>query len=394
MTKDRVRFLFLNLGHGYAHLFLLLYPTVVLVLEVELGRDYGDLLLPSTAGFVAFAACTLPAGWLGDRWNRTSMMALMFFGLGAGSILTSLSSTPWELAAGLAVIGAFAAIYHPVGIAMVVETDMPTGRALGINGVFGNMGVAAAPIAAAALSAALGWRAAFAVPGAVAILTGVAYVLFSRTQPAGSRAAKSAQRPTETVGVWRVVAFLVVANLLGGLTFHTTTISFPKVLDETLGAAAGPLGAGGLASLIFACAAFAQIGVGAALDRMPVRRIALVVIGLQVPIFLLLADATGWISVLLAFLVMLLVFGEIPINDILVARYSSAAWRARLYALKYILSLGVSAAAVPMVALLHQPDRGFGAMFVLLAVFMAVVAASALVLPVTRGTPAEARASA
>ena len=127
---------------------------------------------------------------------------------------------------------------------------------------------------------------------------------------------------------------------------------------------------------------------------MPVRRIAVVVIGLQVPLFLLLADASGWISVLLAFLVMLLVFGEIPINDILVARYSSTAWRARLYALKYILSLGVSAAAVPMVALLHQPDRGFGAMFVLLAVFMAVVAASALVLPVTRGTPAEARASA
>ncbi|HSR71139.1 MAG TPA: MFS transporter, partial [Kiloniellales bacterium] len=131
MDRPRLRFLFLNLGHAYAHLFLLIYPTVVLTLEYELGRPYGELLLPSTAGFVAFAAGTLPAGWLGDRWSREGMLVLMFLGLGLGALVTALAGGPLALAAGLGLIGLAAAIYHPVGIAMVVEVPGPTGRALG-----------------------------------------------------------------------------------------------------------------------------------------------------------------------------------------------------------------------------------------------------------------------
>ncbi len=180
----------------------------------------------------------------------------------------------------------------------------------------------------------------------------------------------------------RVVVFLVVAALFGGMVFHVTTISLPKLLGEKLGqAVSGPLGAGGLASLVFACAAFAQLAVGWLIDRYPIRPVALCVTALQVPLFILIARLTGWPSFAAAFAVMLLVFGGIPLHDTLVARYSPAPWRARLYALKYLLSLGVAATAVPSIALLHEWGGGFSPLFLVLAMLMVAVAVAALALP-------------
>ncbi|MEE8498972.1 MAG: MFS transporter, partial [Kiloniellales bacterium] len=240
MPHARLRFLFLNLGHAYTHLFLLLYPTVVLVLEVELGRDYGELLLPSTAGFVAFAAGTLPAGWLGDRWSKPGLLALMFIGLGAGALLTSLASSPWQLAGGLALIGLFASIYHPVGIAMVAEEAGSVGRALGVNGVWGNMGVAAAPLIAGALSTWWSWRAAFAVPGVLAIVTGLAFLMLIRNTVAGvERPTPRAARPASPALVRRVFLFVVLASLFGGIVFSVMTVALPKMLAEGLGDGGG-----------------------------------------------------------------------------------------------------------------------------------------------------------
>ena len=391
MPPARLRFLFLNLGHAYTHLFLLLYPTVVLVLEVELGRDYGELLLPSTAGFVAFAAGTLPAGWLGDRWSKPGLLGIMFLGLGAGALLTSLASTPWELAGGLMVIGLFASIYHPVGIAMVVEEAGAVGRALGVNGVWGNMGVAAAPLIAGVLGTWWSWRAAFAVPGVLAIVTGLAFLLLIRNQAAGgARPAPRAARPASPALVRRVFLFVALASLFGGLVFSVMTVALPKMLAEGLGGGGadgggGALFAGTLAAGIFAISAFAQLATGRAVDRMAPRGLMLALTGGQLILFVLLAQSFGWPLLLLGFLVMPLVFGEIPVHDAMVAHYGAAEWRGRIYAVKYVLSLGISAAAVPLVAWLYSPGaaggNGFVWLYIALAIAAALVAAASLLLP-------------
>ena len=390
--QSRLRFLFLNVGHSYAHLFLLLYPTVVLALEVELDRDYGELLLPSTAGFVAFAAGTLPAGWMGDHWSREKMMALMFLGLGAGSVITGFAAGPWELAAGLAVIGLFASIYHPVGIAMVAEETEGVGRALGINGVWGNLGVAGAPLIAGALTALWGWQAAFFVPGAVAIVTGIAFVLLIRRGAAhAGRRETPPPRPATPAVRRRVFMFVALAAVFGGLVFGALTVALPKAVAEALdgGGGAGLLSAGTLAALIFAAAAFAQIISGRAVDRMAPRGLMLGLAGGQVLLLALLTQVAGWPVLILAAAVMPLVFGEIPIHDAMVAHYGAAEWRARLYALKYVLSLGVSAAAVPLIAWLHVAGapggNGFTWLYLALAIAAMAVFGASFLLPGRRG---------
>ena len=401
MPHARLRFLFLNLGHAYAHLFMLLYATVVLMLESALGRGYGELLLPSTAGFVAFAAGTLPAGWLGDRWSKEGMLAIMFLGLGLASLLTSLAGETWQVAAGLAAIGLFASIYHPIGIAMVAEEATQVGRALGVNGVWGNMGVAAAPLLAGTLGTLWGWRAAFAVPGAAALATGLAFLLLIRRAPAAAgRRPPPAARPASRALVLRVFIFVPAASLFGGLVFGAMTVALPKILAEALAAdhGGGLLSAGFLAAAIFALAAFAQIATGRGIDRLSPRNMMLALALGQLLLFVLLAQVAGWPVLLLGLLVMPLVFGEIPIHDAMVAHYGAPEWRARIYALKYVLSLGVSSIAVPMVAWLHlagaPAGNGFVGLYILLAAAAAIVAAASLLLPGRRELGAAAAPAA
>jgi len=182
MNPSRGLALYLNLGHTLDHLLMLIFPTVVLAMSEELGRGYAELLPLSLGGFIAFGACSLPAGWLADRWSRTGMMAAFFFGIGGASILTGFAAGPAQLAAGLTLIGVFAAIYHPVGIAMLVSNRENVGRVLGVNGVFGNVGVAFSALIAGALADLVGWRAAFIAPGAVAVALGAAFALSARRE--------------------------------------------------------------------------------------------------------------------------------------------------------------------------------------------------------------------
>ncbi len=233
--------IFINLAHAYDHLFMLLFPMTVVALDGAWGLAYDELLALSFGGFIAFGAGTLPAGWLGDRWSRTGMLALFYFGIGAASIATGFADSPLGVALGLTCIGLFASIYHPVGIAMVVEDATHVGRALGVNGVYGNMGVALAAIVAGGLSDLLGWRAAFLVPGGVALATGALYMVClgkdrpSIESPVTPDAAPGEDRQTRV----RVFSVLILAALLGGATYTAMTVAMPKMFDIRVARLAG-----------------------------------------------------------------------------------------------------------------------------------------------------------
>ena len=162
---DRRHFLFLNAGHFLDHLFPLIFATAAaLVLAGEWQMDYAELIPYATPGLVAFGVFSLPAGWLADRWSREGMMVVFFIGVGTSAILASMADTPLEMAIWLTLVGVFAAIYHPVGLAMVVQGVEKTGIPLAINGIFGNMGVASAALLTGFLVDASGWRSAFLYP--------------------------------------------------------------------------------------------------------------------------------------------------------------------------------------------------------------------------------------
>ena len=392
LNRRTVTFLFLNAGHLYDHLFMLLYPTVLLSIGREIEGRYGELLGLSVYGFIAFGAGALPAGWLGDRWSRRGMMIVFFIGLGASSIVTGLATGPVGIALGLFAIGVFASIYHPVGIALVAENARRLGREMGINGVYGNLGVALAAIIAGTLIELFGWRAAFIVPGVVAVLTGLVYALV--TADASGRAEKQASHRPEGIShgeQMRVFAVLIVVTLFGGVVFNATTVGMPKILEERLGSLASTTaGVGAWAFAVFAVAAVAQVVVGTLIDRFPLKRIFVPLALSQVPALLLAATATHGMMVAAAVAIMLTVFGQIPITDTIVARYTTGAWRSRVYAVKYLLALGVAALAVRLVGDLHDWSGGFHAVFLALAGMAAMVIVGAVLMPGHRPRPVPA----
>jgi MFS family permease len=158
---------FINIGHFLDHLAMLVFPTVVIALGREWDRPYSELLPLTLGGFIAFGGFALPAGWLADHWSRYKLLVVFFLGIGVALFVTGFAQSPWQIGLGLTVIGLFAAIYHPVGIAMLVAAPTKLGSALGWNGLWGNLGLAAAALIAGALMDQFGWRAAFFVPGAI-----------------------------------------------------------------------------------------------------------------------------------------------------------------------------------------------------------------------------------
>ena len=166
---------FVNAAHFIDHYAMLIFAAAVIVMGPALGMAYSELLPYATPGFIAFGAGSLITGWLGDRWSRRHMMVIFFAGIGASMIAVGFVQTPLQLGAALLSIGLFASIYHPVGTAMIVSYADKLGREMGLNGVWGNLGVASSALVTGVIGQYLGWRWAFIVPGIVTILIGIAF---------------------------------------------------------------------------------------------------------------------------------------------------------------------------------------------------------------------------
>jgi len=351
---------FVNLAHGIDHLAMLIFPTAVLAMEGAFGAGFAELLPLSFAGFVLYGALSLPAGWLGDRWSRRGMMLVFFFGLGLSLIATGLVRSPLELAIGLGAVGAFAAIYHPVGTALLVSQARRVGRTVGLNGVCGNLGVALAAAVTGLLIDLAGWRAAFILPGAVAILAGLAFAWLVPTDPPGMESAGKASTGRPRHLVRRAFLVLAATTVIGGCVFNAATLILPKLAEARIGGWVDSAGEVGLiVSGVYLWGALAQILVGRALDRAAIRSAMLPLVLLQCAGIAGMIHAEGWLLVALGCAVMAGLFGAVTVNDAMIARYATDGWRGRAYALRYFGSFGASAMAVPLVAWLHgEPDPG------------------------------------
>jgi len=351
----RVSLGFINWAHALDHYVLLIYPTVVLGLQAVYSRTYGELIALGTASYVAFGVFSLPAGLLADRWSRRNMMLLFYAGCGVSLLAAGMAPNLMVLACALFALGVFGAIYHPVGTAMLVQQARLRGRALALNGVCGNFGAALAAGITAALVAGLGWRAAFLVPGVVCL---VSAVLFVRFIPRDTHQTKARGTVAEVpLVVWMAAtmfALFIVISLCAGLVFHIVSVALPKILDERMGNDLPLIFVGGLATTIFFCGALSQLAVGRLVERVQPHILFALIAGLQFIGVLWAAQATGiWLILALA-LAMAGIYGQVTVNDLVIARYTADAWRGRVYAVRYFLTFLVSGVAISAIAFLHS----------------------------------------
>jgi len=412
MNRDKLYFLMLNIGHYMDHLFTLVFATVAaLVLYREWGISYAELLIYATPGFFAFGLFSLPAGWLADKWSRDGMMVVFFIGIGIVAIITSFSNTPLQIGAGLFAIGMFAAIYHPVGLAIVTMKWKNTGMRIAMNGVWGNLGVASAALIAGYLIDHGGWRMAFVLPGIFSILMGLAYMALRwegirtevKEQRSGPAVAAAHQSADHRALLLRVSAIVFLTTAVTSVIFQSTTFALPKIFDERLTGLAAQLSGwidgtaqpgqsdiatmvGIMAFVVFAVASLAQLIVGKMLDRHGPRRVFMAVATIQIIFFFLMPGLSDGIAFAVALGFMLGAFGQIPINDFMIGKMASGPHRARIYGVRYVVSFTALASSLPLIAYVYD-TWGFDTLFQILSATALVVLMAAMCLPKTLPTP-------
>ena len=359
LANRRLSISFLNWAHAIDHFVILIYPTVVIALQAVYGDSYSTLLYLATASFVAFGLFALPAGWLGDHWSRRNMMTLFFFGVGVSLIGVALSPSLYVLGFALFALGLFAAIYHPVGTAMIVEAATQRGRTLAFNGVCGNLGVSLAAAITAGLTALLSWRGAFFVPGVICIASGFAYLWFAPKESKHAAArSKSPDVPMSTMLAAVIFALFLLVAVSAGLVFNTISVALPKIVDERI-TGISLLQVGGLTSAVFLCGAVAQLTVGRLVERFQPHILFAILAIMQFSGVVWSAYASGATLLFALAFTMAAIYGQITVNDLILARYSADAWRARIYAVRYFVTFMISGVAVSMIAFLHARG-GFG----------------------------------
>lgn len=384
ISAQRLRLLFLNLGHFVDHMFMLIFAKAAFDAGKAWDLGYDEMIVYGTPAAVLFGAGAPLAASAADKWGRNPLIVVFFVGIGIAAIFASFAETPLQLGFGLAAIGLMASIYHPVGITMVIQGGGNVGWRLGVNGVWGNLGVAAAPLITGFILASYDWRLAFVVPGVISIAIGVGFMLFVRSGKALPPPASA--REKAMVGFapgWKRALFsLGLVTIGGGFVFGALIFLIPRLFEVHLtGISSDVAITGALAGAVYASAAFAQVAVGKMLDKRPIKPILVTIAACQAPIILIMSFQQDWLLFLTAFMAMAVVFGQIPITDAVLSRYVPDKWRAKVLSIKFMVNLCIGAAVLPFASYVLQNGGGFQTILMILSAAALLIFAAALMLP-------------
>jgi MFS family permease len=354
-----------------------------------LGMAYSELLPYATPGFVAFGAGSLLTGWLGDRWSRRHMMVIFFVGIGLSMIAVGLVQTRFQLGAALLSIGLFASIYHPVGTAMIVSCAGKLGREMGLNGVWGNLGVASSALVTGVVGQYLGWRFAFIIPGIVTIGIGLLFACAVVHEDRSGHKQAAAQARIAKQDMWRVIVALLIVVIAVSTTFNAVTVALPKLFAERLsGLTQSPALLGVIAACVYVFGAMTQYTIGKLIDRHSLKAVSLPLSLVLAPFLYLAATLSNLPLILAAIGIVMGAFGQVTVNDAMVGKYTSEEWRSRAYAVRYFVGFTAAGVSVGLVAWLYQ-QGGFVTMLHAFAGLCLLVIAAAVILPSEIKVPAE-----
>ena len=378
--------LYLNIGHLLDHFMMLIFAKAAFDAGREFGLSYEEIIVYGTLGVILFGAAAPLAGWLADKYSRAILITVYPSGLSLGAMLAAFSSSTEMLGISLGVVGFFAAIYHPVGIAMITKRPGKVGLRLGINGVWGNMGVALAPILTGFLIAYADWRLGFIIPALMCLSFGIsqlfAFIELDETRPQTAKMKNNKSVSVLTEGWQTVLLCLSIVTLSGGFIFGSLTFLIPRIFEVNMLQISNDVAITGLlAGLVYAIASFSQIGTGWLVDKVP-PKFVLSAMGLGQLIFIYIASQSsdyGLLFIMLA--AMIFVFGQVPITDVILVKYVKDSWRGRVLSIKFMVNLSAGASVLPITSILLKNGYDFSFVLQCLALLSVSVIISGLFLP-------------
>ena len=286
-----------------------------------------------------------------------------------------------QLGVALLAIGIFASIYHPVGTAMIVSYADKLGREMGINGVWGNLGVASSALVTGVVGQYLGWRYAFFIPGALTVLLGLAFAATVVHEDRKGTRQAAAQARIAREDLWRLIVALLMVVIAISTTFNAVTVALPKLFAERLAdLTRSPALLGVIAAGVYVFGAMTQYTIGKLLDRHSLKTVALPLSFMLAPFLYLAASLSNLPLILVSIGIIMGAFGQVTVNDALVGKYTPEEWRSRAYAVRYFVGFTAAGASVGLVAWLYERG-GFVTMLQAFAGLCLFVIAAAIILP-------------
>ena len=382
MRSKTVRDIYLNISHFLDHFIMLIFAKAAYDAGKYFGLSYDEIIVYGTLSFVFFGAFAPLASYLADKFSRALLMVIYHFGIAVASIIAGISSSLFILSLSLAIIGIFASIYHPVGTAMLLAKNERTGFRLGINGVYGNMGVAAAPLVLGTILLFGDWRTCFIIPGIFCLIYGIIFFAALENNPSLEQT-ELTQLNRSFAKNWQwALASISISTLAGGFIFGAMTFIIPRYFEIYLiDISTSVAVTGALAAAVYACASFSQIVVGRLIDIYSPKLILLYTAVGQI-IFIFFASALhNWYLFFISLVAICFVFGQIPINDAILSRYIPDEKRGKILSIKFLLNLCVGAAVLPISSLLMQNGYEFNTIFILMGGMAVFILLAALILP-------------
>jgi MFS family permease len=364
-------------------MFAAFYFVIVLSIEQKWHSTYDELISLWTLGALLIGLGALPAGWLSDRWSRSSMMVIMFIGMGLSSILCGLSNEQFSLFIGLSLLGLSCSIYHPVGIAWVINSSEKKGRALGINGIFGGVGIGSGAFIAGLLIKYFDWKFAFIIPGIISLIIGIILLFFISNNLISFQNSKTKDlEENNSSHNLIIIACIMLFSMFGlGLTFQIMQTSLPKVFDIRI-ANLSTFAIGSIIGIIYGISGLMTLVGGFLADKFSLKKIYVIGIAAQVPCFYFIANFSGIPLIFVCLMAAMFNSSILPTENILLAKFTPERHHGLIYGFKFIVAFGSAPIAVFLISKIYEQTQEFTNLFYISFILMMFVTFCVLFLPV------------
>jgi MFS family permease len=337
-------------SHGLVHLFEGVLPPLIPLLVSEFGTDYFHLGLVVTVFSYAFGMGSLPAGVFSDRFGPRRLITLYLLGSGLLSICIWPVGSLYLYGVLMGLVGLFCSVYHPASNTLISLSIREKGKAFGIHGVAGSLGVAVVPGLSAWIGSAMGWRAPHVLFGLFGLCVAVyslsvgrpTWVASSLKQDEGSGGGSG------TASYLNLVVFFLSATFLG-LTYKGIMTFLPvymgqNVHSDLFGMDTVALG-GTIATLALLSGALGQYLAGRFSDRYRPEQLYLGALILGTLFVFFMAYGSNSPLVGSAVLYAFFYFSTQPIQNYLLSRYLPENRHGLGYGIQFGLTFGVGSIA-------------------------------------------------
>jgi FSR family fosmidomycin resistance protein-like MFS transporter len=385
--QERKILFFASSSHFFTHFYILVFPALVMPLTRQLRLPLAEVVNIGFWMYLLYGLLALVWGWISDRWGHRAVMAAGMLAAGGGLALAAFMNGRMGITLAFALVGLGCSAYHPAGTAMVSQGIRERGRALGINGIWGSVGMASVPFTVGFLTYALGWRAAVMLLGALGFLLGIGSLIVPLELD--RQRDRKVVNGLETRAAARLLVLLCVSMLFAGLMYRAFTVILPAFLESRLGGlgsrlstdseALRTLAANSLTTLVYMLGIAGQAVGGRVADRFSLKHAYFLFFCLALPFLVGMRFLSGWPLAVCAGIFIFFTVGMQPIENSLIAYLTPPRWRSVSYGAKFTLVFGAGSLAVRLVGLV-EGACGLDQVIWLVAGFLVLVIAGVGVL--------------